>query len=124
MPTILQIIQPLVDELGFTAFLVVIGIALLLITQVTHNIVLGAVFFPFICSIADAMGESTVIAWFVMYFALNCWCYMTPAASMNAALIFGNAYAGRKYSYILGTVFTIAGGIVLLLLIPMFYSLL
>jgi len=118
MPTVMGIVKPLVSGMGVNTFMIASTLILLLLTQVTHNVVLGAMFMPFICPLCAEMGGSLFASWFLLYFALSL-AYMTPAGSMNAAMIFGHSYSSRKYAYIYGIGLTIIGAIVLSALSPL-----
>ena len=103
LPTIMTFVRPLVADLGLTPFLIISIVILGIITQVTHNIVLGAMFIPFLLPVFAEMGGNIYLLWFALYFVLNT-AYCTPAASFQAALVFGHEATERKHAYILGIV--------------------
>ena len=72
MPTIMATVKPIVSSLGATPFIIVSMIILGLLTQVTHNIVLGAMFMPFLLPLCQA------------------------------ALVFGHESMERKHAYLYG----------------------
>ena len=104
MITITQFIKPIVSGMGATAFMIVSVVLLGLVTQVTHNIVLGAMFIPFLCPLCAELGGNEFTMWFIIFLVLNA-AYVTPAASMNAAMAHGHEYMVKKNAYILGTVY-------------------
>lgn len=102
MATIVASVMPVVSQLGAVPFVVVCVVALGLLTQVTHNIVLLAMFLPMLCPIAGQLGGPAmeVVLWMLLYLVLNV-AYCTPAASMPAALVHGHEYMVKKYAYTL-----------------------
>lgn len=112
MPTAFAYVQPIVEMMGVTAFILVITLILGLLTQVTHNIALAAMFVPFVCPLVASMGGDMVASWFMLFIMLNC-AYMTPAASMPAALIFGHELSNTKYCYLMGITLYFVAAIVL-----------
>lgn len=104
MLTVTNFIKPIVSSMGITSFMIVSMILLGIVTQVTHNIVLGAMFIPFLCPLCAEMGGNAMTMWFMIFLILNA-AYATPAASMNAAMAHGHEYMVSKYAYILGTVY-------------------
>lgn len=111
MPTIMGTVGPIVSGLGPVAFTIVSMVALGLITQVTHNIVLGAMFMPLLMPLCDAAGGNMYTLWFILFVVLNM-AYVTPAGSMQSALVFGHEMMERKHAYIYGAVLLIAAWIV------------
>ena len=89
------------------AVIIVLG----LLTQVTHNIVLAAMFTPFLIPLCAQMGGNIYTMWFIMFFALNA-SYVTPAASFQSAMVFGLERMSSKWAYILGTAILIVTWIV------------
>ena len=100
MATIMGSVMPMVSQLGAVPFVIVCVVALGLLTQVTHNIVLLAMFLPMLCPIAGQLGGPAmeVVLWMLLYLVLNV-AYCTPAASMPAALVHGHEYMIKKYAY-------------------------
>ena len=113
MPTIMTAVTPIVSQFGPFAFVVVCTLILGTITQVTHNIVLGAMFMPFLMPILDSVGGNMYTLWFILLIVLNL-AYVTPAGSMQSAMVFGNENMGRKYAYGLGAVLLVTGFVVYL----------
>lgn len=115
--TINTTVAPILSTLGPTGMLIVSMLVLGLITQVMHNIVLAAMFFPILTPIYINLGGNPYTLFFAIYFTLQC-AYVTPAASMQAGFIFGHEHANRKDAYLFGLMFMIVSFIVLLLLTP------
>ncbi len=111
MPTIMTTVTPVVSELGAVPFAIASMIVLGLITQVTHNIVLGAMFMPFLLPIYTAIGGNPYTLWYILFLVLNC-AYVTPAGSMQSALVFGNENMERKHAYFIGVALIISAWIV------------
>ena len=101
MSTVMSTVAPIVSSMGVTKFIIVSMVTLGIITQVTHNIVLAAMFTPFLCPLCVELGGNPYVMWFFMYLALNA-SYMTPAASFQSALVFGHEAINKKYTYIYG----------------------
>lgn len=103
MPTILTYVTPVVTKLGIIPFMIVCMIILGFVTQVTHNIVLGAIFMPMLLPILESMGGNIYTLWFILFLTLN-FAYCTPAGSFQSALVFGNDHMERKHAFALGFV--------------------
>ena len=112
MPTVVGLVMPIVSKMGVTTFMIVCMIILGIITQVTHNIVLAAMFTPFLVPLCVQLGGNAFVMFFMMFFSLNA-SYMTPAASFQSALVHGHDAADSKWCYIFGTLFSIITWIVL-----------
>ena len=123
MPTVMQFVTPIVNNLGITTFTIGVAAIMLLLTQVTHNVVLGAMFMPVFCPMCEQLGGSGLVCWFLLYFALSS-AYMTPAGSMNAAMIFGHELTSNKYSYMLGIAMTVVVAIVMIAMYPVLSAIL
>ena len=61
-------------------------------------------FIPFLCPLCAELGGNEFTMWFIIFLVLNA-AYVTPAASMNAAMAHGHEYMVKKNAYILGTVY-------------------
>lgn len=114
MPTIIGAVLPVVSSMGVTKFMIVSMLFLGILTQVTHNIVLAAMFTQFLCPLCAQIGGNPYIMWFLMYFALNA-SYMTPAASFQSAMVHGHEAIKSRYAYIFGISFSILTWLVLII---------
>ncbi len=112
MSTIMQAVVPIVSDMGVVTFMVVSIVALGILTQFTHNIVLAAMFTPFLCPLCEQIGGNPYVMWFLMYIILNA-SYATPAASMQSALVHGHSMINKKYAYIFGTTISVVTLIIL-----------
>lgn len=100
--------------LSSTMFLVVISALFLIVTQVTHNLVLIMVFTPVLTQMAVTFGVNPMIVMLLIFYTAMT-AYATPAASSNAALIFGNEkWVARKDAYLAGFLILIVAFIVVL----------
>lgn len=102
MATINAFVRPLVGDMGPYALIIVFMIVLGIITQFTHNVVLAAMFLPFLCPLVAGMGGNPIVCWLCIYLMLQS-AYATPAASMPAAFVFGHeTMKDTKNGYVLG----------------------
>jgi len=106
---------------GLSLYVLYIVIAILMgfLTQLLHNLVMGAIFIPIFAPIVISMGGNPITFFMIIYAALCC-SYATPAASMQAALIFGHEDVPAKQSYILGIAYYVISTIVIIAMIPLF----
>ena len=112
MATISQSVAPIAAGMGIIPFMIFCMVVLGLITQVTHNIVLGAMFIPFLCPLCAQMGGNQITLWFMIYLILNA-AYVTPAGSMQSAMVHGHERMEKKYAYLFGLVYLVLSWIVL-----------
>lgn len=88
-----------------------LGIAVVLLfgvaTQVAHNLILIVVFTPVLAGMAASFGMSPLVMGLLM--AATCGsAFLTPAASANAAIVFGNTeWVATKQAYILGGIIAV-----------------
>lgn len=95
-------------------FLVAFVALFLITTQVTHNLVLLLVFTPVLTKMGLSFGINPVLVMLLTYFTAMT-AFATPAASSNAAMIFGNAeWVTTRDAYICGFLILIAAFVVLL----------
>lgn len=113
MSTVVSFMSPIVKSLGINGFMIVSMLLLGILTQVTHNIVLAAMFTPFLCPLIAQMGGNPYVMWFLMYFSLNA-SYVTPAASFQSAMVHGHERVNSKWCYITGTAFSVITWIILI----------
>ena len=112
MATVTAYVTPMVSQMGASLFMIGSMVILGLVTQVTHNIVLAAIFMPILCPLCAQLGANPITLWFLLYITLQC-AYVTPAASFTSALVHGHGLVDRKYAYILGIVFLLITYVVL-----------
>ena len=118
--TVLGILGPLVSGLSPFAYLAAVLVIFGLTTQVVHNMVLIIAFMPTLANLAMSFGIHPEL--FALIFAMMMQtAFMTPAASAQAVMVFGNTdWITNKQAYLFGTVFFI---LVLLLLLAVVYPL-
>lgn len=103
--------------LGWVSFTLITGLILGLATQVTHNVIIAIVLFGPFATVCANLGGDPII-WFMFNFYLNMAAFMTPAASVNSALVFGNTeWVDQKSTYLFGTVWFIINYAVVALLL-------
>lgn len=112
MPTVSQALRPIVAGMGIVPFMILSMVVLGIVTQFTHNIVLGAMFIPFLCPLCAQMGGNQITLWFMIYLVLNA-AYVTPAASMQSAMTHGHSHMDKKYAYLFDIVNLVINWIVL-----------
>lgn len=98
MATLMQVVAPMVSSLGLMPFIIVSIIILGIFTQFIHNVVLGALFMPFLLPLCINMGGPVLTFWLMMFLILNT-AYCTPGGSLQAAMVYGNENIERKYAY-------------------------
>ena len=116
--TVIGAVMPFFEQLSPVTFLLVVLVVFVILTQFAHNLILGIVFTPVLAQIGIEMGINPYL--FHIYTA---WCfqlaYMTPGASANSALIFGNTeWIDVKHSYKYTTVAVLTGCAMELLVLP------
>lgn len=95
-------------------FLIAIAAIFLIVTQVTHNLVLLLVFTPVLTEMGLQFGANPMVVMLVIFYTAMT-AYATPAASSNAALIFGNEkWVQRKDAYLTGALILIVAFIVVI----------
>lgn len=112
MSSLMAAVMPVVSEMSLFSFMVLSMILLGSITQFAHNIVLAAMFTPFLIPICIQLGGNPYVLFFLMFFRLNA-SYCTPAASFQSAMVHGFEATNKKYAYIFGIVFSVLTWIVL-----------
>ncbi len=95
-------------------FLVAFTALFLITTQVTHNLVLLLVFTPVLTKMGLGFGVSPILVALLVFFTAMT-AYATPAASSNAAMIFGNSeWITTKDAYICGFLALLTAFIILI----------
>lgn len=97
MDTVLQYTMPIFQDMNMIMFYVGSAVILGILTQVTINMVLGAVFVPFLCTICIQMGGNPYTLFMMIFATLNT-AFLTPAASPAGGLMNGHEWIG-KHSY-------------------------
>lgn len=89
LQTVIAWLSQVFAGLDPTMFLVVFTLLFIVTTQFTHNLVLMLVFTPVLTKMGVALGANPVLVMLLVFYTAMT-AYATPAASANAALIFGN----------------------------------
>lgn len=110
-------IYPLVQNMSATTFIIICTIFLTVLTQVTHNVICAAVFYPMFTPIVIQLGGDPYVFFFMAFIGLFS-AYATPAASMFAGLVFGTKDISTKAGYLAGWTYTITTIIILVVLMP------
>jgi di/tricarboxylate transporter len=113
MATVTEALLPIVNNMSPFIFMAACTLLLGIVTQFTHNMVLGAMFLPLLCPLATQVGANATVMFFLVYIILNC-SYVTPAASMQAGFIFGHQDIARKDAYLFGALLLVFTYIVLI----------
>lgn len=103
MTTITQYTMPIFSNISLTAFFIGSTVILALLTQVSVNMVLGAVFVPFLTSICVQLGGNPYVLFMMLYAGINM-AFLTPAASAYGALMHGHEWTKGKNAYLIGAV--------------------
>ena len=115
MATVSAAVTPVLAGMSPTLFLIAVVIVLGVLTQFTHNLVLGAMFIPFLTPILLEMGGNGPLLFMFCLIILNC-AYVTPAASMQSAMIHGHELIGRKAAYTWGLITLVASWLILIVI--------
>lgn len=89
MPTVMGFLTPILTSMSPAVFIIACTIILGITTQVVHNLILAIVFIPILCPLCASMGGNPYACFLVINMALMM-AFVTPAASMNAGMIFGH----------------------------------
>ena len=118
MATIIDFATPLFSGMGVTTFMLVAMIFIGVATQVCNNMVLGAMFIPVFTNICVQMGGNPYVLFLMIMIPLNC-AYLTPAGSLQGAMVHGNPSMDKKWAYSLSLIALIATFISCALLLPL-----
>lgn len=104
MATVSAFVVPLLGDMNPTLFIILCMVVLGIITQFVHNVVLAAMFIPMMANLCLEMGGNPTVLFFAAYVALQA-AYVTPGASMQAAMMHGHNWLERKDGYLWGVLF-------------------
>lgn len=118
MVTLLGWLEGAIGDMNWILFTIVCMIALGLLTQVSHNLIISAVLFPVFAPVCADMGGDPLL-WFIMNFmAINA-AFTTPAASGWSAMLHSNReWVSVKEAYGFGFSTLIVVWLSCLVLIP------
>lgn len=108
MTTLMGFLTPILTNMSPAIFIIACTIILGITTQIVHNLILGIVFIPVLCPLCATMGGNPYACFLAINMALMM-AFITPAASMNAGLIFGHPWLNAKTAYMQGTLHLIIG---------------
>lgn len=101
MSTLMGFLTPILTNMNAVVFVAICTIVVGITTQFVHNMIVAIILVPILCPLFAAMGGNSATLFMCLAWALT-FAYATPAASMNAALIFGHASLEPKDGYING----------------------
>lgn len=116
--TVHEVCMALFAGWDLTTMLILLMVIIGLITQVMHNVVIGAIFIPIFAPLVISMGGNPLVFFFMFYFILQC-AYATPAGSMMAAMVFGKENIPTKHAYLYGIMFWAVSEVVLIAMMPL-----
>ena len=98
-------LMPLISGMSPGMFIAICTLILTVLTQVLHNVICGAVFFPMLTPSVIQMGGNPYVFLVTVFIGLMS-AYATPAASMFAGLVFGTGDISTKAGYLAGWTYT------------------
>lgn len=105
--TLVSMLMPIFQSLSPVAFMLVCMAIFWAATQLAHNLILVIVFMPTLASIGVSMGINPYLFCLLFCMTTNC-AFMTPGASAQAAMIFGNTdWISTKDAYKYCTIFAV-----------------
>lgn len=124
LDAVLSLLVPVMDRLSPYALVAFVMLCLLLLTQFAHNAVLCIVFVPMLVPLAVQYQVDPLLMVLGILFAAHV-AFSTPAASSQAAMLYGNsAWVSKKQVFTLAMLFIpCAIMFYLLILIPCLFQL-
>lgn len=117
LTTVMGALESSIGSMNWVFFTIVCMIALGLLTQVSHNLIIAAVLFPVFAPLCAELGGDPLLWFIINFFAINA-AFFTPAASGTAAMLHANEWMTVKFSYGFGGSTLIITWIGCLALIP------
>jgi len=93
---LVNIMQPVFEGKSSLMFIIVIGLAAAIITNVVNNIAIGVALMPVIYAYSSSMGYNGEVA-SIMVAMCVLLALLTPSASSSAALLHGNEFMEKGY---------------------------
>ncbi len=84
-----NLITPMAENMGNTAFILILALILGILTQLTHNMVLARLAIPLVVPVGMAVGIDPMLMMMTLALPTQ-FAVLTPGASANAALVWGN----------------------------------
>ncbi len=120
--TLLVWLEGAIGGMNWILFTIVCMIALGLLTQVSHNLIIAAVLFPVFAPMCAEMGGDPVLWFFANFFAINA-SFTTPAASGWSAMLHSNSeWVSVKEAYGFGFSTLIVTWLAVLIVIPIWIA--
>lgn len=86
---VVNALMPIFSKISPSLYVLFCLVVFILVTQVAHNLILAIVFTPVLATIGIDMGINPYMFQILFAFGLQL-AFMTPGASANAAMVFGN----------------------------------
>jgi len=119
MNTLMAWLMTVIGDMNWIVFTIVCMVALGLLTQISHNLIIAAVLFPVFAPICAEMGGDPVLWFMINFFSINA-AFTTPAASGWSAMMHGNKeWMSTKTAYGYGFSTLIVVWTACLVLIPL-----
>jgi len=110
--TIVGYLMPLANTLSPLVFVILMVVIFALVTQVAHNVVLLLALTPTLATICNSIGVDPILFGLVFCTGLQL-AVVTPAASAQSAMVFGNTeWVDSKFAIKIGVLFMIMGLII------------
>lgn len=105
--TIVGMLMPIFSQTTAIPFVLLCLVILWITTQFAHNMILIIVFMPTLATVGATFGINPYLFSLLFYMTASC-AFMTPGASAQAAMIFGNTeWISKKDAYKYCTIFSI-----------------
>lgn len=85
---VVSLIQPLIDNMGLTAFWLFIIFLILLLSNLTNTVAITCIFIPIMYAVASDTGMNLILLTGCINFIGNV-CLLSPACCMNSAMLYG-----------------------------------
>lgn len=117
--TVLTWLESAIGGMNWILFTIICMVALGLLTQVSHNLIIAAVLFPVFAPMCAEMGGDPVLWFFINFFAINA-SFTTPAASGWSAMMHSNGeWISVKEAYGFGFSTLVVTWLACLVVIPL-----
>jgi len=123
MATVGSYVTPLLSNFSVMGIYIFTLIAMGVITQFLHNMVVAFLFMPMLTPVAVNLGADPNVMFLMLFIGLTC-SFATPAASMNSGFIFGNEQINIKHAYLYGWTLLAVAIVCTIILLPLYNVLL
>jgi sodium-dependent dicarboxylate transporter 2/3/5 len=105
--TVVGFVMGLVGNMHWITFTIITTVALGLLTQVSHNLILAIVLFGPLATVCQNLGGNAAV-WFMINVMANLAAFITPAGSAPSAMYHGlSEWINAKHAYLMGTVWLV-----------------